>query len=105
MDGLTEDEALELLFLRSQLIEKRHGDVQEGKRIVKKLGYLPLAIDQAAAYISIRQLPLNLFMQHYEKRKEVILKHTPDSAWVYRTRPDDTEKASAMNISVFTTWD
>jgi hypothetical protein len=105
MDGLTEDEALELLFLRSQLIEKRHGDRSEGKRIVKKLGYLPLAIDQAAAYISIRQLPLNLFMQHYEKRKEVILKHTPDSAWVYRTHADDTEKASAMNLSVFTTWD
>jgi hypothetical protein len=53
--------------------------MHEGKKIVKQLGYLALAIDQAAAYISIRQLPLSLFTEHYEKRKEFILKHTPDS--------------------------
>jgi hypothetical protein len=103
VNGLAEDEALELLTSRSPAAQKF--DTQEGKKIVKQLGYLALAIDQAAAYISIRQLPLSLFTEHYEKRKEFILKHTPDSLWEYRTRTGQDGNSSGENLSVLTTWE
>jgi hypothetical protein len=103
VDGLAEDEALELLTSRSPAAQR--SDMQEGKKIAKQLGYLALAIDQAAAYISIRQLPLSLFTEHYEKRKEFILKHTPDSLWEYRTRTGQNGNGSGENLSVLTTWE
>lgn len=67
-----------------------------------KLGYLPLAIDQAGAYISQRNLPLHRFMKHYKDRKEYVLKHTP-SLWEYRRKLDDNKDETLL--SVFTTWE
>ena len=103
--GLEEDEAIELLTSRSPAAQRSDEDIQEGRKIVKQLGYLALAIDQAAAYISIRQLPLTLFTEHYEKRKEFILRHTPDSLWEYRTRTGENGNSSGENLSVLTTWE
>ena len=63
LTGLSEEEGLELLLSRSYTVSKTDLTTQElieGKEIVKNLGYLALAIDQAAAYISIRQLPLHM---------------------------------------------
>jgi hypothetical protein len=57
--------------------------VLDGRTIVKQLGFLALAIDQAAAYISIRQLPFHMFLEHFERRKEFILTLTPQSIWEY----------------------
>jgi hypothetical protein len=103
IEGLTEEEALELLYSRSPTTQKTSEDLEEAKKIVKQLGYLALAIDQAAAYISARQMPLSLFKEHYEKRKEFILKHTPDSLWEYRARTDSSDHGFGQNLSVLTT--
>jgi hypothetical protein len=73
--------------------------------IVHKLGYLALAIDQAAAYISIRHLPLHLFLEHYEKRESYILEHTPETAWQYRERRDDSTVDPGKSLSALTTWE
>ncbi|KAH0541470.1 hypothetical protein FGG08_004080 [Glutinoglossum americanum] len=105
IEGLTEEEALELLYSRSPITQKTSEDLNEGKKIVKQLGYLALAVDQAAAYISARQLPLSLFKEHYERRKEFILKHTPDSLWEYRARMDESDHGPGQNLSVLTTWE
>jgi len=104
LDGLTEEESLDLLLSRCSADEKVKADPGEGKSIVKKLGYLPLAIDQAAAYISFRRLPLDIFSKHYETRKEVILNHTPPTLWEYRSKEDST-KTPDLNLSVLTTWE
>lgn len=103
VDGLTEDEALELLQSKSSRVQSSDEELEEGKKIVERLGYLALAIDQAAAYISIRQLPLSLFTEHYEKRKEFVLRDTPTSLWEYRARTDS--RGPEQNLSVLTTWE
>jgi hypothetical protein len=71
--------------------------LRHASQIVQTLGYLPLAIDQAAAYIAFRHLPLNLFLTHYDKRRETVLTETPLSAWVYGKSRDQA--------SIFTTWE
>ncbi|KAH0538196.1 hypothetical protein FGG08_005212 [Glutinoglossum americanum] len=99
--GMAEDEGLELLLRQSKL-ERNNGNAIEGRKIIQKLGYLPLAIDQAGAYISARKLPLRLFEKHYNERKETVLRHTP-LLWEYRRRLGG-DKDEAI-LSVFTTWE
>lgn len=62
--------------------------------IVKKLGYLPLAIDQAGAYVAARGMPLQRYMKVYEKNFRRIFGERPQSpVWTYRDQ------------TVFTTWE
>jgi tetratricopeptide (TPR) repeat protein len=105
LNGLSENEAVELLLARCPSLLKDADHSNAEKEIVKKLGYLALAIDQAAAYISIRQLPLQLFLSHYEKRKEVILNHAPDYLWEYRKNAQIDTQNQELNLSVLTTWE
>lgn len=98
---MTEEESLELLLMQSK--NERNGEnLTAGKEIVMKLGYLPLAVDQAAAYISARKIPLSQFIKHYNERKEVVLKTTP-SLWEYRKKLSDHE--AETSLSVFTTFE
>ncbi len=98
---MTEHEALELL-LRQTKSEKTDSAIRAGEEIVRRLGYLPLAIDQAGAYISSRKLQLDRFLQQYHERRAAVLKYTP-TLWEYRrklgTGDDETP------LSVFTTWE
>jgi tetratricopeptide (TPR) repeat protein len=98
---MTEDGSLELL-LRQSKCERTDENNAEGMKIVKRLGYLPLAIDQAGAYISQRKLPLSRFIKHYEDRKEYVLKNTP-LLWEYRRKIDGDKEETLL--SVFTTWE
>ncbi|KAI9859671.1 MAG: hypothetical protein M1813_006602 [Trichoglossum hirsutum] len=98
---MTENEGLELL-LRQCKLERNDDNTIEGRKIIQKLGYLPLAIDQAGAYINTRKLPLSLFTKQYDERREVILNHTP-SLWEYRKRLGEGKDETLL--SVFTTWE
>ncbi|KAI4121535.1 MAG: hypothetical protein LQ347_006820 [Umbilicaria vellea] len=69
---MAEEEGLELLLSQSKL-KRSDSNVVEGKKLIQRLGYLPLAIDQAGAYISARKLPLELCIQHYDERRETVL--------------------------------
>lgn len=61
---------------------------------MKHLGYLPLAIDQAGAYISTCQISFKSYIDVYEKNFRRILETRPHSlAWSYRDK------------TVFTTWE
>ncbi len=98
---MSEPEALELILLQSKA-ERNDSNERTAAQIVRRLGYLPLAIDQAAAYISSRRLPLEQFFTHYDERREIVLQHTPE-LWEYRRRlVDDKDETK---LSVFTTWD
>lgn len=105
LDGFTEEEGVRLLTSRCSSVVYDENETKEGRDIIKKLGYLPLAIDQAACYISIRRLPLHMFSDHFQKRKEFILKDTPQSLWEYRKRNPADPKGSSENLSVLTTWE
>ncbi|MCJ1301167.1 hypothetical protein MMC08_003966 [Hypocenomyce scalaris] len=103
VDSLSEDEAVELLLRRSET-DDTEVNRSQAKLIVKKLACLALAVDQAAAYISLRHLPMTLFLQDYEHRKRAVLEYVPKSSlWEYQRRLNDAEKETSL--SAFTTWE
>jgi tetratricopeptide (TPR) repeat protein len=101
--GMVESEALDLLFDRTAM-EETDNNVKHGKDIIQRLGYHPLAIDQAGAYIYKRKDSLGFedFVDHYNRRKRIILKETP-RVWEYRRKLSKAEQK--ISLSVFTTWE
>lgn len=75
------------------LSHQRCTDNEVAGKIAEKLGYLPLALDQAGGYISAMQLPLDRYLPLYEKSyKRVTSTNNPGLAKRYR------------NDTLFTTW-
>ena len=70
---MLEKEALQLLYCRSEY-ETNDANDAEGKRIIRRLGYLALAIDQAGAYILARTIKFQSYIDHYNNRREEVLK-------------------------------
>jgi tetratricopeptide (TPR) repeat protein len=97
--GMSEDESLDLLFSRSEL-KRTNENICEAKSVVAQLGYLPLAVDQAGAYINAENLSMSLFTKHYKERKAHILRYTP-SLTEYRKKLNDSDAETALNV--FTT--
>ena len=99
LSGLEESAAIALLVQQSQTNELISG---EAKKIVGRLGYHPLAVTQAGSYIRKRKLRLSEFMDHYKRRKEIILGSTPQLSQ-YTKRLGNAEEETSL--SVFTTWE
>ena len=99
--SMSESEGLELLLRRSRN-NKNDDNSVVGKEIVRRLGCLALAIDQAGAYIFVRRLSLNLFMDHYNNHREKVLEETPE-LWDYTRKLGDAE--TETTLSAFTTWE
>jgi tetratricopeptide (TPR) repeat protein len=93
VEQMTEDEALTLL--QSQLDDTH--PVSEQKTLVEKLGYVPLAISQAAANISRRSLPIPEYIKELDKVDE------PASSLLDDSLPQLQRDASRSN-SVVATW-
>jgi tetratricopeptide (TPR) repeat protein len=96
---MSEDECLDLLFSRSEL-ESNDENISDAKSVVAQLWYLPLAVDQAGAYISAQNLSMSLFAKHFQERKAHILRYTP-SLTEYRKKLNDSDAETALNV--FTT--
>jgi tetratricopeptide (TPR) repeat protein len=99
--GLDEKYALELLFKQS-MVKETDTRPNEGKLIVKRLGYHPLAIAQAGSYIKQQKIELHQFMDHYNRRREIVLQQTPHMSQ-YRRALNGAERETALNV--FTTWE
>jgi len=99
LDRMEKDEGLQLL-LRSSVVDSDELDAAE--QILSLLGNLPLAIDQARAYISKRQLRLRAFVTEFERRKQSVMQETPPF-WQYRRMLPGKEKETSL--SLFTTWE
>ena len=97
--GLEEDAAVALLIQQSQTSE---GISEDAKKIVKRLVRHPLAITQAGAYIRKRKLRLSEFVDHYKRRKKIILESTPQLSQ-YRKRLGKNEEETSLKV--FTTWE
>lgn len=68
-------------------------DLEEAEKIAEKLGYLPLALDQAGGYISAMQIPLARYLPLYETNfKQVASANNLGLSKRYR------------NDTFFTTW-
>lgn len=88
------EESLGLLLAASRL--QHEGSISPDQErfatsIVESLGYLPLAVHQAGAFIRRRRLPLAEFINVYETRKESIWREKP-AIWSYKG-------------TVYTTWE
>ena len=69
-------------------------DYDDARLIVEKLGYLPLAIDQAGAYLNKLSKPLRTFLPLFEANFKSTLNRKPPSAlWQYGEK------------TVVTTWE
>ncbi|KIN01209.1 hypothetical protein OIDMADRAFT_123057, partial [Oidiodendron maius Zn] len=99
---MSNEEALELLFRRSDTI-RSDTTLQEAQKIVRRLGFHALAIDQAGAYILARTLDLDLFLEHYDKRREEVLNETP-GLWEYKRKLKACQEIETK-LTVFTTWE
>jgi Mrp family chromosome partitioning ATPase len=106
VDGLSEAEAVELLSKRAMVSGSAtpcSEEIQSAQIIVRNLGCLALAIDQAAAFIRSRNLSFATFIKHYDERKARVLAETPKVAWEYQRSDGIGSKAQAL--SVRTTWE
>lgn len=92
LDMLPEDDALALLRRRSG-IKTVLDDIQTtaAKTIVEELGFLPLAIDQAAAYVQARKKTFKDYLALYHKQQEALLNFK--------------SKLSKHQKTVLTTWE
>ena len=98
--------------VRLLLYKQRDEDIKQyftkAASIVERLGGLPLAIEQAAAYIRSRRLPLqqlDKFLTVYETKRKDILSHHPPHFWEYTTSQIHGEEQQAKAITAFTTWE
>ncbi|KIW24807.1 hypothetical protein, variant [Cladophialophora immunda] len=103
---MNEHEGTELL-LHEHPPSQVHTHKEKCREIVRRLGGLPLALDQAAAFIRYRQLAPNQideFLTLYDAQCAQILQHTP-RFWKYRTTQVDGKEEENRAISAFTTWE
>jgi hypothetical protein len=73
LDVLDPEDARKLLVDRGGIKTLINDDDQKAALIVKEMGFLPLAIDQAGAYIQIRRKSLNEYYSMYQAHQASLL--------------------------------
>ena len=91
LDQLGTRDAVSVLLQKAGVLEPSAEDLEQAQQIVQQLGCLPLAIDQAGAYIKTRRKSLLAFRRLCKERQNDILKFKPLLAKHEQT--------------VFTTWE
>ncbi|KAH8684317.1 hypothetical protein BGZ60DRAFT_164137 [Tricladium varicosporioides] len=99
---MSNEEAPKLLFRRSSAT-RSNVNILEADRIVKRLGFHALAIDQAGAYILARSLDFDLFLEHYDERMKEVLNEAP-GLWDYQRKLNPNQEIMTK-LTVFTTWE
>ena len=82
-------------FLRKRA-EKSKGEDREIRELISLLGTLPLALDQAAAYIRCLRCSVNDYVQEYKNQKLLLLNK--------REARDVEDNTSRQRLAVHTTW-
>ena len=90
---LTEEEGIQFLWMRTGKAEKEENDLRE---LVRELGGLPLALDQAGAYIRWVKQSIKEYVQKYKEQKLQLLKKKRAQQFVEDTSPE--------RLAVHTTW-
>ncbi len=74
LDVLTEDAAAEFLLARTKAKRRpTSDDTVHAATLARELGYLPLALEQAGAYIAERRLTLAAYLDEWQSRHEQVL--------------------------------
>ncbi|KAJ5175660.1 uncharacterized protein N7482_001537 [Penicillium canariense] len=93
VDEIEEEAAVSILMDTALLRLKAPSDTSHARIIAKALGYLPLAIEQAGAYISDVQISLDDYLPLYEKARSQLL------------NPATSLVNLAPKKAVFATWE
>lgn len=102
VDGLREDEAVDLFFRRAKTSRDEKTLVLVQK-IVRRLGHHALAIDISASYVGDRGQPLDEFLDDFNRGAEDILAAKPPALSEYRRKLNTEENETALNV--FTSWE
>ena len=89
----TEEEGIQFLRTRTEIAGEEDSDLRE---LVRELGGLPLALDQAAAHIRCVRQPIKEYVKKYKKQKVHLLKKRKARHFV--------ENTSAERLAIHTTW-
>lgn len=89
IDVMTEEEAINLL--NASIRNTKLKEINEKRELAKTLGYLPLALAQAGAYIHQNQISVSNYLQLYKTHETELLSTNPTCEL-------------ANNTSVATTW-
>ena len=90
---LTSDEGVQFLAMRTG---KETSDDKHACELVCELGGLPLALDQAGAYIRCLNKPIKEYLKEYQKQRLLLLKKRKARNLVENTRKE--------RLAVHTTW-
>ena len=91
LERLNSDEAITVLMEKAALENPSNADYEEARKIVESLGCLPLAVDQAGAFIKSRRKTLSNYRRLYEERQLEVLKVKP--------------RLAEYDKNVFTAWE
>ena len=90
---LTSDEGIQFLAMRTGKVT---GDEEHARKLVHELGGLPLALDQAGAYIRCLNKPIKEYLTEYQKQRFLLLKK--------RKARNLVENTPKERLAVHTTW-
>ena len=91
LDQLALDEATLVLLQKADVLNPSPEEFGHAQDIVQQLACLPLAVDQAGAYIKARNKSLSAFKELCSQRQSDILKYKP--------------RLAGYDQTVFTTWE
>ena len=89
-------EAKQFLFLRTGVNPDGNGE-SVAESLCEELGWLPLALEQAGAYIKMLRCDLSLYLEQYKAQRLLLLNQQP-------ARPVSPGNESSERLAVRTTW-
>lgn len=91
LEMMEPEESKTLLLSRAGLVNPTEQTLQDVENVVEQLSHLPLAIDQAGAYMRTRKCSPAAYLRRFETERERVLKFSP--------------KLSSYKKSVITAWE
>lgn len=100
---MSQHECVEILRLYTHSEVDNEREESYLRKVARVLGCLPLAIDQAGAYIQWQGIGPKQFLRDYRNYQDQVLSARPQSSlWEYQRAGEEDEQTP---LSVFTTWD
>ncbi len=95
IDAMLPEEALEFLFTRTGRDDDNAAEREAAAQLAGELGYLPLALEQAGAFITAKKARFRDYLASYRKRRLELLKESGPVAGDY---PESVATTWAINF-------